>query len=155
MQVTQVAHGPTTIQPSMLMLLASSQGDVHSTKKAREAVLEMHAESVGSGATKEALTVLPMAKSAGSAASPITSKLSATVGTEQGVPQLARARQARRKGRSHLAKRPNSKQIQSYCKKWSQKEETQSLQHQLIQIRKMLRMGHETRSFQDHHFKQL
>ena len=111
----------------------------------------MHARSAGSGATREAPTVLPMARSAGSAASPITSKLSAIAGTGQGVPQLAKARQARRRGGSHSAKRPN-KQIQSYCEKGSLREKTRSLQHQPIW--KMLRMGHETRSFQDHLFKQ-
>ena len=105
MQVTQVAHRPTTIQPSMLMLLASSPEDVHNTKKAREAVQEKHAESVGSGATKEALNVLLMAKSAGSVASPITLKPSATAGTEQGVPQLVKGKAGKKKGKKPFGKK--------------------------------------------------
>ena len=89
----------------------------HSKGKAREEALEMHAESVGSGVIKEALTVLPLERNAESVASPITSKLSVSVETIPGVPPLAKARQARRRERSHLAKRPNFKQIQSYCEK--------------------------------------
>ena len=120
MQVTRVAHLPMTIQPSMPMPWASSQGDAHSTEKAKEEeeALEMHARSVGSGVTKEALTVLPSGRNAGSAANPITSKLLASTETVPGVPQRAKARQARRRGsKSHLARRPSSKQIQSYCEK--------------------------------------
>ena len=105
MQVTRVAHLPTTIQPSMPMPWASSQGDAHSKGKAREEALEMHAESVGSGVIKEALTVLPSERNAESVAKPITSKLSASVETVPGVPPLVKARQARREGRSHLAKK--------------------------------------------------
>ena len=108
----------------------------------------MHARSAGSGAIKEVLTVLPSGRNAGSVANPITSRPSATAGIVPGVHPRAKARKARRKEKSHLARRPNSRQIQSYCKRWTQ---TRSFQHQ--PIRKMLGKRIETRSFQDHHFK--
>ena len=55
-QVTQVAHLPMTIQPSMPMLLASSHGDISSTEKAREVALEVTlARSAVSRVTRKTL----------------------------------------------------------------------------------------------------
>ena len=106
-----------TIQLSMPTQWAGSTEDDHSKGKAREAQLVMHARSAGSEAITEGPTVLPSGRNAGSAANLITSRPSATAGIVQGVHPLARARKARRKERSRLARRPNSRQIQSYCEK--------------------------------------